>query len=517
MAVRKCRDRVNGEICDYFVYGKNETPAWYNQDRPVHDGTYVIKDNSGNIHYFKLDISLIEKFEFIDEQPFADDESVGYIVPPSSGKRCIHRGTGIECDYFVWDIDAVPGWCDIVGGVGDYVVCDPEGMILCYSYENFNNNYKELDFELVEGWERCVRYMDGRVFSYCVDGSSFIDRIIVRIGKGHDMVIDRNFFYMCFSVRGNFGEPIKEGVDYSVGVFGKDDGSVLGSSNEEVLVESPRYCVNKKDPSTVYTYFIYGKDKTPDWYKRLKKETSQKVLSDFNLSEVEKCNPYIVAEGNSFEEIWFCPEGEGFDTKYSNCDVNGVLDEPSEYVSGSDGEVAVLDEDVAAGTKVHTDNWQKGLDEYVEKEEAKSSVNEGRICWRKSDTFIFNFFVYGVDNYPSWYNDENTFHQYLKEGDWVVRDFSRNRYDFYFYSCPNMVAGVFEEIEDVEFYDNSVIVDRDQYNEIKEQMELRKMLPDANQWFKKLAPEVFRYLVIRDMNRNDGTVDMLKLYKSETK
>ena len=831
VSVKKCMHLHSGEICEYFVFGSDDTPGWFG-DRSV------VFFESGNIVVSSKEENTVLKFTSIDDfkscyhygdniyqgineerviASISDDERVGYTVPPSSGKRCIHRGSGIECDYFVWDIDAVPGWCDIVALNGELVVCDPYGMILVYSLAEFGDRYKPIEYyeSLLEGKDRCFRYMDGREFNY----EQFENGCFkVYIGKEYDIVMHQSYFHMCFSVRGSYGEPIKADVE-NVGVFGNDDGSVLGSAKEEAVVDSQpdEYvdinrsgeCMSKKFPDdTVFEYFIYSEDSKwyPDWFPNKIKDhyaehldlkegdylvcpkrskgrgpsnnmdkkafdtlfeitkpylpdlwpTKENDIVDSLASEkdvvksgiVGKCrsketgnvyNYFIVDSGkepdwfnhvdeeillevkNGYEgkiyathsrriilhqeDLFFglfdivddnidsiipadegifedesivvnkCPvEGYaandtekvnlviaarfcklksgpkfiheyfifGYDAvpdwfkevypqwQYNN---NGVVNFPyvvwlvedvhnkkvlflkkddfekyfevvfihqvgykvKEAMEENGGPIDVVDaakelkiNDAPFGTCRRKDEnnlldyvvYREGYDIYPDwfdlvredgrnifdgdyfvydreknkvyvnrqddfsknyviskdyayvsikflekmakdpanwkEEEVKSLVSEGRICYKKGNDFYFNFFVYGVDNYPSWYDDKNIYHERLKEGDWVVRDFSDNKYDFDIYLAENHAKDIFEEIEDVEFYDNSVIVDRDKYNEIKEQIDLLKLLPDANQWFKKLAPEVFRYLVIRDMNSNDGMVNMLKLYKLET-
>lgn len=143
-----------------------------------------------------------------------------------------------------------------------------------------------------------------------------------------------------------------------------------------------------------------------------------------------------------------------------------------------------------------------------------SPVSEGRICVQKSNEFIFNFFVYGVDNYPSWYDDRNMFKEYLKEGDWVVRDFRCNGMVFTNYACPNMVAGVFEEIQNPELYERSVIISREQFDDRMKEYSLLRDIESVYSWFNSLPPEVFRYVVLRDIDSN-GMVNLVKIYKSE--
>lgn len=42
-----------------------------------------------------------------------------------------------------------------------------------------------------------------------------------------------------------------------------------------------------------------------------------------------------------------------------------------------------------------------------------------------------------------------------------------------------------------------------------------KDVDSAKLWFHSLPPEVFSYLVLREMNNNNGVVDMVKLHKQE--
>ncbi len=530
--MRRCKNLISSEVCEYFVFGIDETPWWFKQTKYINPGTFFVSDTKGMIHEFGDYDKFSERCEIIhhitenecieshpatevDGMPYVDSGGVpsqycdtskfvaigpmdgdvpvndgGESPPPANTGICRFKASGTEYEYFIVGSGEEPYWFKSVNRerieefedyadiplyainieriylyekdqfFGSYDIVSENGVgsppatedILEKGREHveaFNNRMEELKYTGI-----CQDKESKGYYSYKVDGTSFC------VYMKKECYFTREFFHKIFYV---VKEPDIISPPNDV------DTSFVGDTLEHV----GRKC-RLNDRVETYDYFIYGRDEIPVWFDFSKLREYDKVFlenSKYGIYVVNKFindqRPYVILNRLDFNKLYidYAPAEDGSieSNNGSACTVGGCVDKSAaakkvnkgegprfcrcksnhsnvrEYfiygvdkvpkwfnewskikgfhkyiiknspcenfyisedvfnqnleVCGPNGEVAVLDEDsVAAGTKVHTDNWQKGLDEYVKKSDV-SDIDRAELWFNNLPLEVFKYIM----------------------------------------------------------------------------------------------------------------------------
>ena len=141
-----------------------------------------------------------------------------------------------------------------------------------------------------------------------------------------------------------------------------------------------------------YNYFIYGEDKTPDWFDISKVSHFDKMIIEEGVYIVNSFfndnHPYAILHKVHFES-WYVPLTDAHAEYGSREKIEDTYTVKRPVDSGA----YLSAEDVdAAGTKVHTDNWQKGLDEYVKKSDV-SDIDRAEQWFNNLHPEVFKYIM----------------------------------------------------------------------------------------------------------------------------
>jgi len=457
--MRRCRNLVSGEVCDFFVYDVDVIPDWFVGYGVIGFGYYV-NDNCGGIRMFNTsdrfasfyedvsELKDISTYTSVDSPPPTEDilekgrehveafnnrmdelkytgicqdkESRGYYIYKVDGSSfCVYREK--EC-YFTREF-----FHEIF-----YVIKEPnvDASFVGDTLEHVGRKCKDLKTECVHNffvhWQDNIpEWFDvSKVTNsvkkwllnsidplYIVDHISDMDDCLVMYKEDFD-----KSYKELFSKVEYISIERKEGATCPVG------GCVDKSA-------AARFCRCRNDHSVVHEYFIYGTDVTPKWFKKiyigciggynfvthnyiLRRKSDGKISiitnEDFNknLEVVDKLvltdmygkknENYIgkisEEEMESVSVNYLCTD-DGYTVKIDAAKyatdrmINSVTNDTSKRP-----EKIVVNDGVAAGTKVHTDNWQEGLDEYVKKSDV-SDIDRAEQWFNNLHPEVFKYIV----------------------------------------------------------------------------------------------------------------------------
>jgi hypothetical protein len=321
--MRKCKNLVSGEVCDFFVYDVDVIPDWFVGYGVIGFGYYV-NDNCGGIRMFNTS----DRFAFFYEDV--------------SELKDISTYTSV---------DSPPPTEDLLEKGREHV-------------EAFNNRMDELKYTGI-----CQDKESKGYYIYKVDGSSFC------VYREKECYFTREFFHTIFYV-------VKE-PDV--------DASFVGDTLEYIVRKCrPKYGHDGK----MFDLFIYGQDKSPKWFDYKSLNEKQKDLLrrkgiGYVVNELYKKDKVFIFTHKTFmqymEEIDMNAHAE-----YGSIERN---DDGYTVKRPVDSGAYLSAEDVdAAGTKVHTDNWQKGLDEYAKKSDV-SDIDRAEQWFNNLHPEVFKYIV----------------------------------------------------------------------------------------------------------------------------
>ena len=128
--MRRCKNLVSGEICEYFIMGIDEEPEWYGNSSKWfnHDGGSILVNSKleETIFKFSHDKTFSEKYEILDlgEQPTEAEEDENRIIvrefDMTKSDACRSRETNevFECIWGMTSVDRnariiYPDWYDV--------------------------------------------------------------------------------------------------------------------------------------------------------------------------------------------------------------------------------------------------------------------------------------------------------------------------------------------------------------------------------------------------------------------
>jgi hypothetical protein len=325
----KCMNLVSGEVCEYFVFGFGEKPAWFKHDRYIEEKSYVVRDTKGVIHVFEnytkygemykmVPSDTVESVDLLEKgkehvEAFNDrmdklnsmdslnvdasfvSNSIDHVV-----KKCKSKETGIVYDCFIVGSGDEPDWFKRV---------DSKRI------EQFKD-YADLPLYAINN-EKIYLYENDKFFDW------------------YDIVCPASAEYGSMEKN--------EGVTCPVG----------GCGNKSAAA---RFCRCRNDHSVIHEYFIYGIDAPPSWFD----------------DTVYSKNTCVVRRGDSGSV--FVMSKEDFIKNIEDCQIDGtvaVLDEP---ISETDKTNVTKDENTYNWLKVVN---SKGVNISVVDDPKKLVINDG--------------------------------------------------------------------------------------------------------------------------------------------
>jgi len=330
--MRKCKNLVSGEVCDYFVYYDMLTnlPFWYiGGNAGLCSYNHVVRNKNGFHHIFDNYKMFREQYDVT-----YSNMGIGSVESPHPTEDLLEKGR-------------------------EHV-------------EAFNNRIDELKYTGI-----CQDKESKSYYGYKVDGSSFC------VYREKECYFTREFFHTIFYV---IKEPNVESPPTS-----DVDASFVGDTLEHVVRKCrPKYGHDGK----MFDLFIYGQDKSPKWFDYKSLNEKQKDLLrrkgiGYVVNELYKKDKVFIFTHKTFmqymEEIDMNAHAE-----YGSIERN---DDGYTVKRPVDSGAYLSAEDVdAAGTKVHTDNWQKGLDEYAKKSDV-SDIDRAEQWFNNLHPEVFKYIV----------------------------------------------------------------------------------------------------------------------------
>ena len=476
-------DELNGlGICKNKRTGTLHTFKLY--DKPV-DGITVISDD-GEFDYFTMDFNQmfdVVKFPGVESPASNVDASfIGDTLDHPIGRKCISKETRNVYDCFIVGSDAEPEW------------------------------FNRIDRTRIQEIEL---YAEGPV--YAINTERILLYEEVPFFHSYDLIADANAEY------GSMNKDEKDAV-LTHGVYA----CPVGGYGEKSA--AARFCRCRNDHSVVHEYFVYGIDANPRWFNgtafskgtyvvkrgdngsvfimmdqhdfiRNLEVVDKLVLTDKDGKKTENYIGKVSEEEMESVSVNYLCTDDGYTVKIDAAKyaTDRIIDSITNDATERPEKMVVNDGDsVAAGTKVHTDHWgeeEEDLSQYIE-----LTFNANLCKDENGEEYIY--FKKG-DDIPEWFKLSGShlkfYQDYIIYYGWLdFRSLTERKFNYKFKEMPG----------------GEVTIRIPLYEE--ENLNIPKDIKDAKHWFEKaMNAEVFKYLVLKNIDE-DGIVDMLKLYKSET-
>ncbi len=441
--MRKCKNKISGEVCEYFVFGVDVIPDWCSKDSLVSYG-YYINDNCGDLRVFYTtsefnsfyeDVSELEDistYTGVESHPANEVDGMPYVDSGGVPSQYCDVNRCGECtskklpddtvfEYIIYNINSkwYPDW--FPNKLKDHFIehfnlkdgdlfVNPKGMM------RYSNNFTENRFnELFEITKPYVPYLydvcDDTVCIHvsqppantgiCKSKSSGTEYEYFIVGSGEEP-------YWFKSVNRERIEEFEDYADiplYAINIeriylyekdqfFGSYDivsengvGSPPAAPSLHNSLEGPRFC-RLIDSNILHEYFVLGLDTVPEWSKDEKKIRLDRYVKGTNIVRSN--------EKNNFDFPFFmndivCIGNEEFD----NC-FKVVTDVDASFVSDTFDHV-------------------------------------GKKCITSDGLHTYNYFIYGEDKTPDWFDIYRVSHierMFIDSGRYIVNSFFNDNHPY---------------------------------------------------------------------------------------